>query len=110
MWEFAISQPRFLRSAIYCYVPILNRLFVRLVSLATYTWLILLKPGEATNVVRKGQETINRIAGQLIQEKKRKIEQDGFSGRGYDGKDLLSLLRTYSISVDPSHRILTLDS
>ena len=49
-----------------------------------------------TNVVRKGQESVNRVARRVIQEKKRKIEQDEFSGKEYDGKDLLSLFRMYS--------------
>lgn len=33
MFEFAISQPKFLRSAINTYVPILSRFFVRFVLL-----------------------------------------------------------------------------
>ena len=32
MFEFAISQPGVLKSTIYTYIPLLNRLFVRFVS------------------------------------------------------------------------------
>ena len=51
------------------------------------------QPNEATLVVRKGQETINRVARQLIQEKKQRIEEGELSGKAYGGRDLLSLLR-----------------
>jgi hypothetical protein len=50
----------------------------------------------ATNVVRNGQETISRVASQLIQEKKRKIKEGEISEKAYEGRDLLSLLRMFS--------------
>lgn len=39
------------------------------------------------------QDTIRRVAGKLVQEKKRKIEEAASMGKTYGGKDLLSLLR-----------------
>jgi hypothetical protein len=41
--------------------------------------------------VRKSRETINRVATQLIQEKKRMMEDGELSGKAYEGRDLLSL-------------------
>jgi hypothetical protein len=43
--------------------------------------------------VRQGRETISRVAKQLIQEKKQKIQEDEGSGKTHSGRDLLSLLR-----------------
>lgn len=44
--------------------------------------------------MRRCQEVIHRVAGNLIQEKKRKIAEAEAEGKTYQGKDLLSLLRT----------------
>jgi hypothetical protein len=54
------------------------------------------QPDEATLAVRKGQETINRVARRLIQEKKQKIQEGEESGKAYGGRDLRSLLRASS--------------
>jgi len=91
MFEHAISQPGGLRSAIYAYAPILKSLF----------------PDEATKVVRKSRETINRVATQLIQEKKRMMEDCELSGKAYEGRDLLSLLMISNAATDlaPEQRI-----
>lgn len=51
------------------------------------------QPGERFNVVKKSQEVIRRVAGRLIQEKKKKIEEAEKAGTTYGGKDLLSALR-----------------
>ena len=60
------------------------------------------QPGERYNVVKKSQATIQRVAGRLIQEKKRKIEEAEKSGSVYNGKDLLSALREFP-SLHPLH-------
>jgi len=91
MFEQAISQPGSLKSAIYAYAPILKSLF----------------PDRATNVVRKGRETINRVSRQLIQEKKQMMKDCELSGKAYEGRDLLSLLMMSNASTDlsPEQRI-----
>lgn len=38
------------------------------------------------------QDTIHRVAGQLVKDKKRKMEEVLSEGKSYEGKDLLSLL------------------
>jgi hypothetical protein len=55
--------------------------------------LTLLKPTRVTATVNRCQEVIRRVAGQLIQEKKRTIMEGEKSGSTHVGKDLLSLLR-----------------
>lgn len=52
-----------------------------------------MQPDKATRTVQRCQEVIRRVAGHLVQEKKRKIAEGEKSGAGYAGKDLLSLLR-----------------
>jgi hypothetical protein len=47
------------------------------------------------HVVRKNQETINRVAMQVIQEKKRSIQESEDSGKQYESRDLLTLLRMF---------------
>lgn len=42
--------------------------------------------------VRRCQEVIRRVAGQLVQENKRKILEGEKGGSGFLGRDLLSLL------------------
>lgn len=42
--------------------------------------------------VRRCQEVIRRVAGQLVQEHKRKILEGEKGGSGFLGRDLLSLL------------------
>jgi hypothetical protein len=55
--------------------------------------LTFLKPGRVTVIVNRCQEVIRRVAGQLIQDKKREITEGEKSGSTRAGKDLLSLLR-----------------
>lgn len=55
--------------------------------------LLSLQPGDRFKVIRESHETIKRVAGRLIQEKKRKIEEAEKAGSVYGGKDLLSALR-----------------
>ena len=55
-----------------------------------------LQPGPRYGVIKKSQEVIKRVAGRLIQEKKRKIEEAEKAGSVYGGKDLLSALRACS--------------
>ncbi len=45
--------------------------------------------------MKKSQAVIKRVAGRLIQEKKRKIEEAEKAGTTYGGKDLLSALREF---------------
>lgn len=47
--------------------------------------------------MREGRETIGRVARQLIQEKKQKVEQGEKTGKTYESQDLLSLLRTFFV-------------
>ncbi|KAI0305588.1 cytochrome P450, partial [Multifurca ochricompacta] len=91
MFEIAVSQSRSLRKALTMYAPIYERLF----------------PGEAALAVRKGQKTIGRVARQLIQEKKKKIQEGEDNGNAYEGKDLLSLLLKSNAATDlpPEQRI-----
>ena len=60
--------------------------------------------------MRKGRETINRVARQLIQEKKRSIQESEDSGKPYEGRDLLSLLRMFLFPILDGFFFLTIDS
>lgn len=53
------------------------------------------QPDKGTLAVDQGQETINRVARRLIQEKKRRIQEDEQNGKTHEGRDLLSLLRMF---------------
>lgn len=50
------------------------------------------QPNDTVRFVAKCQTVIERVAGRLIQEKKRKIAEAEEKGQVYQGKDLLSLL------------------
>lgn len=91
MFEVAISQGRLMRTIISIYAPFVNQIF----------------PDGTVRQVNRCQEVITRVAGHLIQEKKRKIEEGVKSGIEYAGKDLLSLLLKANMAKDlPSdHRI-----
>jgi len=91
MFEIALSQSRLLRQLLSFYVPIYERLFSDKVTLA----------------VRKGRATISRVANQLIQEKKQKIQEDEGSGKAHRGRDLLSNLLISNTATDlpPEQRI-----
>ncbi|PPQ70689.1 hypothetical protein CVT24_000171, partial [Panaeolus cyanescens] len=76
MFEVAISQGTLWRSVMRIYMPRFSALI-----------------GDETFLtVQRCQEVIHRVAGNIIQEKKRKIFEGEVSGIPYDGKDLLSLL------------------
>ncbi|KAJ8487232.1 hypothetical protein ONZ51_g4301 [Trametes cubensis] len=92
MFETAISQQKgSLWDLLALYFPILDKIW----------------PGERYLVVKRSHEVINRVAGRLIQEKKRKIEEAEKSGSVYAGKDLLSALLKSNIAIDlpPDQRI-----
>ncbi|KAI0917626.1 hypothetical protein AcW1_007212 [Taiwanofungus camphoratus] len=92
MFEVAISQQQgALRSLLVIYFPIIDVLF----------------PDKAARTVSRCQEVIRRVAGQLVQEKKRKIAEAEAQGSTYQGKDLLSLLLKFNVAVDlpPEQRI-----
>ncbi|KAI0256106.1 cytochrome P450 [Lactifluus subvellereus] len=91
MFEIAVSQAGGFRNILSSYVPIYERLF----------------PDEAVLAVRKGRETISRVARQLIQDKKQKVQEGEVTGKTYEGRDLLSLLLKSNVSTDlpPDQRI-----
>ncbi|TFK44652.1 cytochrome-450 hydroxylase [Crucibulum laeve] len=91
MFEVAISQGRPIRTIVGIYFPLFNTLF----------------PDKAVHTVKRCQRVIHRVAGELIQEKKRKIAEGEKSGSAYDGKDLLSMLLKSNIATDlsPEDRI-----
>ena len=59
-----------------------------------------LQPDKQFLAVRQGQATIQRVASQLVQEKKRKILEGERTGKSYEGKDLLTLLRKHHTTED----------
>ncbi|THV08596.1 cytochrome-450 hydroxylase [Dendrothele bispora CBS 962.96] len=91
MFEIAISQGNLFRTLLSIYSPTLNQLF----------------PDKAVKTVRRCQAVIRRVAGNLIQEKKYKIEEGERSGHAYTGRDLLTLLLKSNTAVDlpPEQRI-----
>ncbi|ESK92976.1 cytochrome p450 [Moniliophthora roreri MCA 2997] len=91
MFEVAISQSNMFRTLMTVYIPYLNKLF----------------PDKIARTVERCQSVIRRVAGHLIQEKKRKIADGIKSGYAYEGKDLLTLLLKSNDAVDlpPEHRI-----
>ncbi|KAI0051240.1 cytochrome-450 hydroxylase [Auriscalpium vulgare] len=84
MFEVAVSQAQSLKAMFSIYLPIILTLF----------------PDESTRAVARGQETIQRVASQLVQEKKAQIQQGEESGKAYGGKDLLSLLLKSNAATD----------
>ncbi|TFY63818.1 hypothetical protein EVJ58_g3024 [Rhodofomes roseus] len=96
MFEVAISQQSgALRSLAVIYFPVLDTLI----------------PNKATHTVRRCQEVIRRVAGNLIQEKKRKIAEAEAQGKTHQGKDLLTLLLKSNAAADlpPEQRISDAD-
>nr|BAK09372.1 cytochrome P450 [Postia placenta] len=92
MFEVAISQQQgSYRGLFAIYFPIIDVLF----------------PDKAVRTVRRCQGVIRRVAGQLVQEKKRKIAEAEASGVAHQGKDLLSLLLRSNAAADlpPEQRI-----
>ncbi|KAL0575507.1 hypothetical protein V5O48_006462 [Marasmius crinis-equi] len=88
MFEVAISQSSLLRTMMSIYCPAIQGLF----------------PDKLTRIVQRGQRVIERVAVDLIQEKKRKIADREHSS---EGRDLLTRLLESNNSIDlpPEHRI-----
>ncbi|ETW80421.1 cytochrome P450 monooxygenase 43 [Heterobasidion irregulare TC 32-1] len=84
MFEVAISQGQSIKSIASIYLPIISRIL----------------PDKQFLAVRQGQETIQRVASQLVQEKKRKILKGEQTGKSYEGKDLLTLLLKSNVATD----------
>lgn len=92
MFETAVSKQKAgLRSVLVMYLPIIDKIF----------------PNETTRFVSKCQTVIERVAGTLIQEKKRKMADAAVKGQVYQGKDLLSLMLKSNSAVDlpPDQRL-----
>ncbi|KAJ7594780.1 cytochrome-450 hydroxylase [Mycena floridula] len=91
MFEVAISQGNMLGTMISLYAPILDTIF----------------PSKTVKTVRRCQAVIKRVTGELVKEKKRKIEDSEKIGSIYGGKDLLSLLLKSNRATDlpPAQRI-----
>jgi hypothetical protein len=93
----AISQGGQFSTIVRLYFPILNTLFVRsLFFFCARADVPPPQPNRSVRTVARCQEVIHRVAGFLVQEKKRKITEGEKSGHANGGKDLLTLLR-------PSH-------
>ncbi|KAJ7703296.1 cytochrome-450 hydroxylase [Mycena rosella] len=91
MFEVAIAQVHPFRNLLSIYLPSVNRLFA----------------DKTVRTVDRCQEVIHRVAGRLIQDKKRKLA-DGKKNRVPDEeKDLLTLLLKSNTATDlpPEHRI-----
>ena len=97
MFEVAVSrQTQSLRSTLVLYIPFLESIWVRATTKCCMDWGVLsrcVQPDKTHAFVAQCQEVIKRVAGTLIQEKKRKMAQAAEKGEAYDGKDLLSLMR-----------------
>ncbi|RDB16987.1 hypothetical protein Hypma_002672 [Hypsizygus marmoreus] len=91
MFEVAVSQGSVLRTILNINFPHVSALF----------------PDKAMRTVKRCQEVIHRVAGQLIQEKKRKVVEGEKSGSSFMGRDLLSLLLKSNVATDlpPEYRI-----
>jgi hypothetical protein len=94
MFEVAISQNDDLWEVANIWLPILNTLLASAVLHFPLRVLnkYVTQPSKAHKTVKKCQETIHRVAGRLIADKKRKIAECETEGKSYTGKDLLSLL------------------
>ncbi|KAJ8583795.1 cytochrome-450 hydroxylase [Rhizopogon salebrosus TDB-379] len=91
MFEIAVSQGDGVRTVLGIYFPFLNTLF----------------PDKRVKTVHRCQETIRRVAGKLVQQKKARILDGEKNGSAYTGKDLLSLLLKSNVATDlpPDQRI-----
>lgn len=92
MFEVAISQHSTdITAVLAMYFPIVDDIF----------------PTKRVRTVRRCQAVIRRVAGRLIQEKKRKILEAEEEASTYSGKDLLSLLLKSNVALDlpPEQRI-----
>lgn len=95
MFELAVSQGSFLHTMTSIYVPFLLRIF----------------PTKAQRTIVRCRGTIRRITGDIIQHKKRKLEEGVRSGKLYEAKDILTLLLKSNMSTDipPDQRITDAD-
>ncbi|EKM49813.1 uncharacterized protein PHACADRAFT_265519 [Phanerochaete carnosa HHB-10118-sp] len=96
MFEVAVSKQKGgLRTILVMYIPIIDKIL----------------PNKTTRFVARCQKVIERVAGKLIQEKKRKMDEAALKGEVYHGKDLLSLMLKSNSSVDlpPEQRISDAD-
>ncbi|KAG6821000.1 hypothetical protein H0H93_008629 [Arthromyces matolae] len=91
MFEVAISQGNPARTLLNIYLPSISRLF----------------PDKIMRTVERCQNTIHKVASQLIQENKRKLHASEKTGSPFLGKDLLSLLMKSNAAIDlpPEQRI-----
>ena len=93
MFEIGVSQQEgSLRGLVALYFPFINTFFVRASLSPHLSSNLMVQPDKAALTVRRCQEVIRRVAGQLVQEKKHKIAEAERSGSIYQGKDLLTLL------------------
>ncbi|TFK22582.1 cytochrome-450 hydroxylase [Coprinopsis marcescibilis] len=84
MFEVAISQGSEFSTILSIYAP----------------WWFKIFPNNVSRTVDRCQNVIRKVAGELIQDKKRKIEEGQKSGKPYQGRDLLSLLLKSNVAVD----------
>ncbi|KAI5824209.1 cytochrome-450 hydroxylase [Schizophyllum commune Tattone D] len=92
MFELAVSQGSFWQTMTTIYAPFLLRLF----------------PTKKQRTVKRCQEVIRRVTGDIIQHKKRKIEEGVRDGKPYEAKDILTLLLKSNMSTDiPSDQRIT---
>lgn len=91
MFETGVSQNKGMRAVLSIYIPIINYFF----------------PNKVVHTVNRCQEVIRRVAGQLIQEKKKRVAEGEATGKAYDGRDLLSLLLKSNAAKDlpPEQRL-----
>lgn len=93
MFEVAVSrQSGDWRTTFALFIPLMDKIFVSFRGLPRILLLTLLQPDKNAQFVAQCQEVIKRVAGRLIQEKKRKMAEAEEKGQTYQGKDLLSLL------------------
>ena len=57
------------------------------------------QPDQESRTIQRCRGVIERVAGKVIQEKKRKIAEAEERGKSYDGRDLLTLLRKFPTRV-----------
>ncbi|KAG5637994.1 hypothetical protein H0H81_002355 [Sphagnurus paluster] len=84
MFEVSISQGKITRTMMNIYLPFVSSLF----------------PDKSMRTVQRCQQVIHRVAGQLIQENKRKISDAEKTGSPFLGRDLLSLLMKSNVATD----------
>ena len=70
-----------------------------------------LQPSKKQRTVKRCREVIRRVTGDIIQHKKRKIEEGMRDGKPYEAKDILTLLLKSNMSTDipPDQRITDAD-